>query len=128
MIGIVMLHTQSKTGWLEGKKIGMVSWLGSWGIQAICMLTVNIYMLISGYFLPGARRTTKKIFDLWCIASFWSLFSVLLEAVFTKKQISIVAIVNRYSTYLNTSILVFDSLCGTIPHFTFFRPIFEGIK
>lgn len=94
MIGIVMLHTQSKTGWLEGKKIGMVSWLGSWGIQAICMLTVNIYMLISGYFLPGARRTTKKIFDLWCIASFWSLFSVLLEAVFTKKQISIVAIVN----------------------------------
>lgn len=74
MIGIVMLHTQSKTGWLEGKKIGMVSWLGSWGIQAICMLTVNIYMLISGYFLPGARRTTKKIFDLWCIASFWSLF------------------------------------------------------
>lgn len=94
MLGIVILHTQSKTGWLKGQKMGTVSWLESWGIQAVCMLAVNIYMLISGYFLPGTRRTTKKIFNLWGIAFFWSFFSILLEMVLTKKEIAITVLAN----------------------------------
>ena len=94
MIGIVILHTQTKTGWIKELKIGTISWLVSWGIQTVCMLSVNTYMLISGFFLPGARRTVNKIFNLWAAAFFWSLFSILLGAVLTKERITGTEIIN----------------------------------
>lgn len=94
MIGIVILHTQTKTGWIKEQKIGTISWLVSWGIQTVCMLSVNTYMLISGFFLPGARRTVNKIFNLWAVAFFWSLFSMLLGAVLTKERITGTEIIN----------------------------------
>lgn len=39
MIGIVILHTQTKTGWIKEQKIGTISWLVSGefsGMYAIC--------------------------------------------------------------------------------------------
>lgn len=73
MIGIVLLHTQMKTGWLQQHSVGHVGWLGSWGIHACCMVSVNLYVLITGYFMPGSTRSTGKVFSLWKSAVVWGV-------------------------------------------------------
>ena len=73
MIGIVLLHTQMKTGWLQQRSVGHVGWLGSWGIHACCMVSVNLYVLITGYFMPGSTRSTGKVFSLWKSAVVWGV-------------------------------------------------------
>lgn len=74
MIGIVLLHVQSKTDWLNQFEVGKGGWLGSWGIYACCMTSVNIYVLISGYFLSASKASTKKVFSLWITVFSWGLF------------------------------------------------------
>ena len=73
MFGIVLLHVQTKTGWLAQQSIGQSGWIGSWGIHAWCISSVNVYVLISGYFMPSSRRSVKKVFFLWGSAVTWGV-------------------------------------------------------
>ena len=60
MLGIILLHAQTKTGWLNQFEVGKPGWVVSWGIHAVCMTSVNLYVLISGYFLSQSKVSFKK--------------------------------------------------------------------
>ena len=88
MMGIVLLHVQSKTGWLTQHQVRQASWLGSWGIHAFCIAAVNVYVLISGYFMPGSKRSTKKVFSLWGTAVTWGMLILMLNICVDRSSVS----------------------------------------
>ena len=66
MIMIVSLHFLSYCGILdETIDIKNFNIVFSWTLECLCMVAVNIYVLISGYFLIDSTFKWKKFFLLW---------------------------------------------------------------
>lgn len=75
MLMIISLHYLDKGGILP-KLIGDITTSGyiAWGLEALCIVAVNVYVLISGYF--GSESTSfygKKLLKLWGQVFFYSV-------------------------------------------------------
>lgn len=70
MFMIVILHYLSKGGALDVKDITMHNFV--WIIEAFAIGAVNMYVLISGYFLVDSKFKWKKVFLLWGQVLFYS--------------------------------------------------------
>lgn len=73
MAMVITLHFLSKGGLLTdfSEKFALrdhVVWL----TEAFCSVAVNVYVLISGYFLVDARFRSKKVLKLWAQVLFYS--------------------------------------------------------
>lgn len=44
-----------------------------WFLEALCIVTINLYVLISGYFLVEAKWKISRLFSLWFQVMFYSL-------------------------------------------------------
>ena len=44
-----------------------------WFVKAMCIVTINVYVLISGYFLPEGQWKISRLFTLWLQVMFYSL-------------------------------------------------------
>lgn len=66
MLMIITLHYLDKGGVLKDfeLKMGLNRNL-AWIIEALCMVSVNVYVLISGYFLSKSEFKLKKLILLW---------------------------------------------------------------
>ena len=69
MLMVITLHFLGRGKFLTG---GGVYFLLSWGIEAIALCAVNVYVLITGYFLSNKDSINiKKLVDfflqIWCI-------------------------------------------------------------
>jgi surface polysaccharide O-acyltransferase-like enzyme len=73
MFMIVILHVQGKTEWLRAVPIGQGDWVLRWGLEALAIVAVNCYVLISGYFLVKTQFTIHKVLVLWGRVLFWSI-------------------------------------------------------
>ncbi|MDE7268190.1 MAG: acyltransferase [Lachnospiraceae bacterium] len=77
MLMIVCLHYLSKGGFLGDPARARISATGyaAWFIEAFCLVAVNVYVLISGYF--GAGTETKDVlrrpFNIWKQVIFYSV-------------------------------------------------------
>jgi surface polysaccharide O-acyltransferase-like enzyme len=85
MLMIIMLHYLDKGGVLGdfALKMGInkdIAWL----IEAFCMGSVNIYVLISGYFLSKSEFKPKKVALLWAQILFYSWIITIIYAIVTK--------------------------------------------
>lgn len=73
MLMIITLHYLDK-----GDVLGDFAAMSSanhyltWILEAFCYVAVNVYVLISGYFLVQSRFTFKKLFVLWVQVLFYS--------------------------------------------------------
>lgn len=79
MLMIVCLHYLSKGGSLE-EPTGSLSVTGfaAWLIEAFCLIAVNVYVLMSGYFAKHTSFSVKRPLRLWLQVWFYSvLFGVL---------------------------------------------------
>lgn len=83
MMMVVVLHYLGKGGLLGDLTAGNLTATGmvAWLIEAFCIVAVNVYMLISGYFLSSSSfklsRLLKLMFQVW----FYSVGIGLLAAV-----------------------------------------------
>ena len=82
MLMIIMLHYLDKGGVLGdfALKMGInkdIAWL----IEAFCMGSVNIYVLISGYFLSKSEFRIKKVVILWAQILFYSWLITVVYAI-----------------------------------------------
>ncbi len=74
MMMVVMLHYLSKgellTPFLEEFDVnGYIAWL----LESFCIVAVNVYMLISGYFLAEAKWKLSRLLELVCQVLFYGV-------------------------------------------------------
>lgn len=74
MIMIVTAHYMEKGGLLHSLiQDKSASNFLFWILENMCVVSVNIYVLISGYFLVDKRFKLSKAVDLWCRVFFYSV-------------------------------------------------------
>ena len=76
MIMIVTLHVMAKGKALSIEDVPIK--IFAWTLEAFCFVAVNVYVLISGYFLVDSKFKVKKVFILWGEVLFysWTIFAV----------------------------------------------------
>ena len=87
MMMIIMLHYLDKGGILKdlALKMGFTGNL-AWLIEAFCMVSVNIYVLISGYFLSRSESEFKigKVALIWAQVLLYSWIITIVFAIVTR--------------------------------------------
>ncbi len=74
MMMVVMLHYLGKGNLLPGVT-GDISGNGyvAWGLESLAIVAVNVYMLISGYFLVETGFKAKRVAELICQVLFYAI-------------------------------------------------------
>ncbi len=75
MLMVVVLHYLGKGGLLAeltGERLGAVG-MAAWLIEAFCIVAVNVYMFISGYFLSTSSFKLSRLLQLWLQVWFYSM-------------------------------------------------------
>lgn len=82
MLMVVVLHYLGKGGLLEftGSRDVSVT-ISAWLLEALCIVAVNVYMLISGYFLSASSFKTERLLKLWGQVWFYSVAAGLAGAL-----------------------------------------------
>lgn len=74
MLMVVMLHYLSKGMQLPAMTGPQgVRGMLAWGMESLAIVAVNVYMLISGYFLTEGRFRTGRLIQLICQVLFYSI-------------------------------------------------------
>lgn len=73
MLMIITLHLLVFSGLLDTYKNFSLTSLFIWGLESLCFIAVNCYVLISGYFLVDSSFKFKKLFKIWIEVFFYSL-------------------------------------------------------
>lgn len=74
MMMVVMLHYLGKGEILPDLTGGLnLNGYVAWGMEALCIVAVNVYMLISGYFLVNSRFKVSRLVELVCQVLFYSI-------------------------------------------------------
>lgn len=76
---ILILHCFGQGRILANLVPGTISFIMVWSLEAICYISVNLFALISGYFLIHSRFRPEKLISLWAQVFFWSAVISLLS-------------------------------------------------
>ncbi len=113
MLMIVMLHYLGKGGALStvyGTSTNYLSWI----IEAFCIVAVNCYVYITGYFLVNSNFKIKKILKLWGQVLFYSLsiyfvllFTNLIDFNIKDMIVSFMPIITKQYWFITVYILLY---------------------
>lgn len=83
MMMVVVLHFLGKGNLLGDVAAGQMDGVGifSWVLESFCIVAVNVYMLISGYFLSTSSFKLSRLIRLWLQVWFYSVGVGLLAVV-----------------------------------------------
>ena len=93
MIMIVFLHYLGKGGLLDIENTSNLYHIIYYFIEALSIIAVNCYVLISGYFLIKSKFKWKKVLQLWLETLFYSIFVYVIIVVLGLKEIDIKGII-----------------------------------
>lgn len=84
MLLIVVLHFLGKGGWLTELTEPSLPYTGyvAWGMEALAIGSLNVYMLLSGYFLIEGSFRVKRLLQLFLQVLFYSITIGLTAAAF----------------------------------------------
>lgn len=84
MLLIVVLHFLGKGGWLTPLSEASIPHMGyvAWGLEALAIGSLNVYMLLSGYFLIESSFKVKRLLQLLLQVLFYGIGTGLLAAAF----------------------------------------------
>lgn len=96
MCGIVMMHYLMATGVTVGEKPDNPNYCVAWIVEAFCYVSVNIYILLSGYFggVGKAKFKVSKAGMLWRSVFFWSIAGELFSIASGQSTFSVVRLIN----------------------------------
>ncbi|MDF2865671.1 MAG: hypothetical protein K0R72_483 [Clostridia bacterium] len=113
MLMIVMLHYLGKGGALSTAYGTSTNYL-SWIIEAFCIVAVNCYVYITGYFLVNSNFKIKKILKLWGQVLFYSLsiyfvllFTNLIDFNIKEMIVSFMPIITKQYWFITVYILLY---------------------
>ena len=93
MIMIIFLHYIGKGGLLNIENTGNNYHAIYYFIEALCIIAVNCYVLISGYFLVKSKFKWKKVLQLWLETLFYSIVIYVVIVVLGLKELDIKGII-----------------------------------
>ena len=73
MIMIVLIHIFGKADLLHAPALSGANRQGFWVLETLCIVAVNCYVLISGYFLSRSTFRLGKYLRLWSPVSYTHL-------------------------------------------------------
>ena len=100
MLLIVLLHSVDHSGVLENTEncgIGMQFYVRF--IHALCMVCVNIYVMLSGYFMVNSKFRLQKLVALWMETAF---YAVVLKLVFMLTGAETFSLISLVSCFVPT--------------------------
>lgn len=75
MMMVIVLHYLDKGGMLsalDAEKVGGME-LAAWLLESFCIVSVNVYMFISGYFMCSSSFKLSRLLQLWLQVLFYSI-------------------------------------------------------
>ena len=97
MLLIIFLHSIDHSGVLENaENYGTSMYLYVRFTYALCMVCVNIYVMLSGYFMVNSKFRLHKVVTLWMEAVFYSFTLKLLFMLLGKETFSIVSLASCF--------------------------------
>lgn len=83
MMMVVVLHYLGKGGLLGDMNAGGLAprEIVAWMLESLCIVAVNVYMLISGYFLSTSSFKVSRLLKLWLQLWFYSVGIGILAAI-----------------------------------------------
>jgi len=73
MLMVITLHYLGKGQLLGRPADSLLLKGGVWYLEALCIASVNIYVMISGYFMIDSKFNLRKLLILWCQILFYSV-------------------------------------------------------
>ena len=73
MLMIIIMHLLGHGGILDNVKLYTTNYILVWTINALAFVSVNCYVLISGYFLVDSKFSVKKVLIIWGQIIFYSI-------------------------------------------------------
>ena len=96
MMMVVALHILGHTNVLKEVEYGTSQYYISWIIESISFVSVNIYVLISGYFLYNSKFKIKKIVSIYLQVIFYTVGIYGLLVLLGKLDFSIVLLIKTF--------------------------------
>lgn len=97
MLLIIFLHSIDHSGVLENaQNCSTLMYYYVRFTYALCMVCVNIYVMLSGYFMVTAKFKLNKLVTLWMEASFYSFVLKLVFMLIGKETFSVVSLVSCF--------------------------------
>jgi surface polysaccharide O-acyltransferase-like enzyme len=97
MLLIVFLHSIDHSGVLEhAENCGTAMYFYVRFTYALCQVCVNIYIMLSGYFMVTSKFRLQKLVTLWMEAAFYSFVLKLLFMVTGQDAFSITSLVSCF--------------------------------
>lgn len=96
MLMIIFLHYLNRGGLLDIKNTGNIYHIIYYFIEALSIIAVNCYVLISGYFLIKSKFKWKKVLQLWLEILFYSIFIYFIIVVSGLKELDIKGIIKSF--------------------------------
>lgn len=73
MLMVITLHYLYNGGVLKKLPYGSANYMLSWGIEALCLVAVNCYVMISAWFLSAKAADWRKAAAIFCQVLFYSI-------------------------------------------------------
>lgn len=74
MYGIVCIHYLAHGGFLSNTVVLSMNWNISWLLYSFVQISVNVFVIISGYFLVKSNNFSwRKVFNIWGEVAFYSV-------------------------------------------------------
>lgn len=86
MIMVILLHALAESGILFRSDKLSISYIVLWTLEGICMIAVDCYVLISGYFLIKSKFRIKKLLILLGECSFYSTIIYISSILFGQAE------------------------------------------
>lgn len=94
MIMVTMLHTLGHGGVLEAYEFGSARYIAMWFIETLSYVSVNLFVLITGYFMVNSNFKISRIIKLSVQVEFYSLICLIIAKFVLKQEINIEDIVS----------------------------------
>ncbi len=85
MFMVVLNHCISFSG--LNLEVGTINWYITHAVYAIVYVAVNIFVLISGYFMCTGKLTIKKVATIWLTSTFYTVSIYLLLCLFNSSVV-----------------------------------------
>ena len=94
MLMVTMLHALGHGGVLDQYKFGTLGYVLFWTIETLCYVAVNVFVLITGYFMVTSETKISRIIKLYFQVEFYTMLCLLVAKFIFFKPIDLRDILN----------------------------------